>query len=137
MPQIQSAKKRVRVAARQAEENRLHRSRSRTAIKAIRTLIDEGKTKEAAAEMARAQSYLDKTAKRNAWHKNAVARYKSRLAAALKAAGYKETIPARTKSAETGKKAAKKPAAKPAAGSKPKKAPSASQKKPAAPAKKK
>lgn len=96
MPIIASAKKRIRTAARQYEENRLHRSRARTSVKRIRDLLGAGQTADALAELPRAQSYLDKAAKTNAMHANAVARHKSRLAAALKAAGNKERTPQRT-----------------------------------------
>ena len=110
MPQIASAKKRVKVTARQFAENSLHRTRARTALKQVRLLAASGKTKEAIALVAITYSHLDKAAKVGAFHANTVSRYKSRLSAALKAAGNKEAIPARGKS--TGKKAAAKPAAK-------------------------
>ncbi len=118
MPQIQSAKKRVRTQERQTAENRLHRARSRTALKKVRELAAGGKLKEAVAEVATVQTYLDKAAKTGAWHPNTAARYKSRLAGALKRAGNTEKVPARpvtTPSAskpKSAKPAAKKPAAK-------------------------
>jgi small subunit ribosomal protein S20 len=112
MPIIQSAKKRLKTSARQTEENQLHRARARTAIKHIRELAAAGKTKEALAEVAKAQSYIDKATKTNAIHANAAARQKARLSAALKAAGNKEMTPARPKVVT--KKAAPK-TAKPAA----------------------
>lgn len=117
MPIIQSAKKRVRTANRQYEENNLHRSRARTSVKRIRDLVAAGKTAEALAELPRAQSYLDKAAKVNAIHPNAVARHKTQLVTALKAAGNKDKTPKRAipKAAGKGKTAAKKPAAKTAA----------------------
>lgn len=96
MPIIASAKKRVRTAARQYEENNLHRSRARTSVKKIRDALAAGKTAAALAELPRAQAYLDKAAKTNAMPANAVARYKSQLAAALKAAGNKDKTPKRT-----------------------------------------
>ncbi len=106
MPQIASAKKRVRVTARQTEENRLHRTRARTAIKRVRSLLAAGKKSEAVAAVATAQAYLDKAAKVRAFHPNTVSRYKSRLAAALKAAGNTTALPGRT--APSPKPAAKK-----------------------------
>ncbi len=108
MPIIESAKKRVRTAARQTEENNLHRSRARTSMKKVRDLLAAGKAPEALAELPRTQSYLDKAAKRGAIHANAAARYKARLAAAFKAAGSKDATPTRA----IPKTAAKKPAAK-------------------------
>lgn len=133
MPQIASAKKRVRVTARQTAENRVHSTRSRTALKRVRTLIGEGKTTEAMASVATAHSYLDKAAKKGAFHANTAARYKSRLAKALKDAGGKDATPKRsvapvTKAKTPAKTSAKaKPAAK--AATAPKKTPA---KKPAA-----
>lgn len=108
MPQIASAKKRVKVAARQTEENRLHRARARTALKQVRDLMAAGKVPEALLHVSTAQAYLDKAAKSKALHPNAAARYKSRLIQALKAAGNKNALPRRTKEA-AGKKTAKKP----------------------------
>ncbi len=107
MPIIASAKKRVRTAARQYEENNLHRSRARTSVKKIRDALAAGKTADAVAELPRAQSYLDKAAKTNAMHANAVARYKSQLAVALKAAGNKDQTPQRAVTAAAAGKAVK------------------------------
>lgn len=117
MPIIESAKKRVRTTARQYEENRLHRSRARTSMKKIHDLLAAGKTAEALTELPRTQSYLDKAAKTNAIHANAAARYKARLAAALKTAGNKEKTPKRAipAAAKKSAKATPKNAAKPAA----------------------
>lgn len=127
MPQIKSAKKRVRVTARQTVENRLHRTRSRTALKKVRTLLAAGDVKEAVATFTTAQKYLDKASKTNAVHPNAAARAKSRLAAAMKAAGNKDPLPAAAKvvtkpkkSAKTPVKAKAAPKAKPAAKTTPK-----------------
>lgn len=123
MPQIASAKKRVKVIERQSAENRLHRTRSRTALKEVRLLVASGKSKEAIVKIATAQSYLDKAAKKRAFHPNTVARYKARLSAAVKTAGNKDAIPKQSKAAskaataKSGDKPAPnpKPDAKPAA----------------------
>ncbi|HEY8108837.1 MAG TPA: 30S ribosomal protein S20 [Patescibacteria group bacterium] len=108
MPQIKSAKKRVKVAARQAEENTFHRSRARTALKKVRNLADAGKTDEAAKALPEAQKYLDKAAKVRAIHPRTVARYKSRVVEMLKKA---KATPAKA-AAKPAKAAGKKPAAK-------------------------
>lgn len=97
MPQIASAKKRVRVTARQTVENSLHRTRARTALKQVRVLAGTGKVKEAVGLVAVTSSHLDKAAKVGAFHANTVSRYKSRLSAALKTAGNKDAIPAQGK----------------------------------------
>ncbi|MDP9211917.1 MAG: 30S ribosomal protein S20 [bacterium] len=111
MPQIKSAKKRVQVAARQTRENNLHRTRARTAVKRIRTLIAAGKGAEAAGELPTTQKYLDKAGKVRAIHPRAVARHKARLAEALKEAGAKPVTKGAVKN-PTKKTAAKKPAKK-------------------------
>lgn len=110
MPQIASAKKRVKVAARQTEKNILHRSRARTALKQVRTLAAAGKTSEAAAALPTAQKYLDKAAKVRAIHPRTAARYKSRIVDVLKNAKAKPAAE---------KPAAKKPVVKKAAAKKP------------------
>ncbi|MEX1112919.1 MAG: 30S ribosomal protein S20 [Patescibacteria group bacterium] len=119
MPQIKSAKKRVQVAARQSRENNLHRTRARTAVKRIRTLIAAGKGSEAAGELPTTQKYLDKAGKTRAIHPRAVARHKARLAEALKEAGVKpvtkgtaKSAPKKTAAKKPAKQAATKPAAK-------------------------
>lgn len=119
MPQIKSAKKRVKTTARQTEENRLHKARSRTALKKVRTLVGEGKTTEALAEVAVAQKNLDKAAKVRAFHPNTAARYKSRLAALLKKSGVKGAVPA----AAGGTKPSKPKVSKASTGKKPSAAP--------------
>ena len=62
------------------EANRQFRSRLRTALRNIRAAIDSGdanRTKEALRDTI---SLIDKLAKKKVIHKNAAARYKSRLA---------------------------------------------------------
>lgn len=92
-------------------------------MKKIRDLVAAGKTAEALAELPRAQSYLDKAAKVNAIHPNAVARHKTQLVTALKAAGSKDRTPKRVipKAAAKGKTVAKAAAKKPAGKAAPKK----------------
>lgn len=122
MPQIKSAKKRVRVTARQTVGNRLHRTRSRTALKSVRSLLASGDVAGAVAHFPIVQKYLDKAAKTNAMHPNTAARSKSRLATAIKEAGNKTPLAAVAAAAPTKttkKTAMKKPVAKAA----PKKAP--------------
>ena len=122
MPQIKSAKKRVKVAARQAAENTLHRSRARTALKQVRTLAAAGKAEEAAKALPIAQKYLDKAAKVRAIHPRTVARYKSRVAEFLKQAKAKPAA-AKPAAKAPAKAAAKKTAPKPAAKKAPAKKP--------------
>jgi len=55
------------------------------AVKEVRTLAKAGKAKEALAALPAAFQAIDKAAKTNFIKKNAASRYKSRLAAAIKA----------------------------------------------------
>jgi small subunit ribosomal protein S20 len=99
MPIIKSAKKRVKVASKAAARNSKTKRSLKGAIKAFHAAITGGK-KEAKELQSKAQSTLDKAAKKGVMHKNKVARKQSQLAKAAKAA------------AGATKTAAKKPAAK-------------------------
>lgn len=83
MANTASAKQRIRNSARKATHNRLHRSRSRTAVKATREAL-AGKDLAAAKEaLNTAMSLIDKAAGKGVLHKNAAARKKSRLMKAV------------------------------------------------------
>lgn len=79
MANTQSAQQRIRNSARKAVFNRLHRSRSRTFVKATEELIAKKDTAGAQAALATAISALDKAAGKGVIHKNKAARNKSRL----------------------------------------------------------
>ncbi len=83
MANTASAKQRIRNSARKAQHNRLHRSRSRTAVKDVRASLAGKDITAAKEEIAVAISYLDKAAGKGVIHKNAAARRKSRLMKAL------------------------------------------------------
>ncbi|MDD9898986.1 MAG: 30S ribosomal protein S20 [Candidatus Melainabacteria bacterium] len=85
MPNIKSAKKRVKTAQRNALRNTNMRSAMRTAIRAVREAIQAGDSAAALAKLPAAFSRIDKAVKRKIIHRNAAARYKSRLAAKIKA----------------------------------------------------
>ncbi|HUS25795.1 MAG TPA: 30S ribosomal protein S20 [Nevskiaceae bacterium] len=104
MPIIKSAKKRVRVAEKAAVRNSKTKRSLKGAIKAFHNAVTGGK-KDAAALHRKAQSELDKAAKKNVMHKNKVARKQRQLSRAAKATGSSTAKPA-------AKKAASKPAAK-------------------------
>ena len=76
MPKLKSAKKRLRTTAKAQERNRAIRSQMRTAIKKVRSAPDKA-TAESALQSA--ISVVDRTARKGIIHKNAAARYKSRL----------------------------------------------------------
>ena len=124
-----SALKRWRQNEAHRERNKGIRSGARTAVKKAHTAI-EGGSDDAQAAIREAASILDRAAKGNVVHKNAVARHKSRMARhANKLAG------ASTAVAEAPKKARKAPAKKAAA--KPKAEKPAKEKAPAKPRAKK
>ncbi|MDQ8020961.1 30S ribosomal protein S20 [Uliginosibacterium sp. H1] len=81
----------ARKRARQANKARAHngslRSRLRTAIKAVRKAVDAGDKAAAQAIFKESQSIIDSVADKKIVHKNAAARHKSRLSAAIKAMG--------------------------------------------------
>jgi small subunit ribosomal protein S20 len=85
MPNIKSAKKRVKTAARNAIRNTEVKSSMRTAIRAVREAIEAGNGEEALAKLPKAFSRIDRAVKRKVVHRNAAARYKSRLVAKIKA----------------------------------------------------
>jgi small subunit ribosomal protein S20 len=76
MANIKSAEKRIKQTAKRQLRNRGVRSRLRTAVKQYRELEDAKKGE----KVSQAYSDIDKAKKKGAIHKNAAARYKSRLA---------------------------------------------------------
>ena len=84
MANIKSAEKRASQAVKRRAHNMTQRSRMRTAIKKVRAAIDVGSTEDAAAALKAAQPVIDTMVNKGIIHKNAAARYKSRLAAGVK-----------------------------------------------------
>ena len=76
MPKLKSAKKHQITSAKAYVRNRAIRSRMRTALKKVRQAPDK-----ASADIAlqAAISIIDRTTNKSIIHKNAAARYKSRL----------------------------------------------------------
>jgi len=130
MPIIKSAKKRVRTAEKAAIRNSKTKRTLRGAVKAFHKALTGGDKKTVVENHGKAQSALDKAGKKNVMHKNKVARKKSQLSKAAKAAAGVEK-PAAKKATPKSKPAAKPAVAKKAPAKKPaaKKAPA---KKPAA-----
>ncbi len=77
MPNIRSAKKRMRQSQRQRIQNRTARSAMRTAIKQVRTATSHD---EAANAFRVAERLLDRGARKGLIARNTVARHKQRLA---------------------------------------------------------
>ena len=77
MPHTRSAWKRMRTSREARLRNRSVRSAMKTAIKKVMTASSR---EEAAEALRRATSIIDRTASKGVIHRNAAARYKSRLA---------------------------------------------------------
>jgi small subunit ribosomal protein S20 len=80
-----SALKAHRQSLKHREHNRQFRSRLRSALKAVRTAIDGKDAAAAKTALQETVSLIDRMASKRIIHKNAAARYKSRLAARLAA----------------------------------------------------
>ena len=79
MPNIASAKKRVRSNARKADINTLVRSSMKTSIKNCEKAVVSGNKEEAANKLNIALQRVDKACTSGLIHKNKAARLKSRL----------------------------------------------------------
>ena len=87
MANSKSARKRIRVAARNAERNRVYRSSARTFVKRAELAIQGGDADAAEQAVQRAIIALDRTAAKKVIHPNNAARRKSRLMAKFNAMG--------------------------------------------------
>ena len=83
MPNIQSAKKRVRADAKRQERNLDLKSELKTLVRKFRELVQAGKKDEARAFYSTVTRRLDQASGRNALHKKTASRKKSRLARQL------------------------------------------------------
>lgn len=85
MPNIASAKKRVRQSEKRRMHNKNLRSRLRTQIKGVLKAIEAKDRDAAVAAYQTAVSVIDSTADKGIIHKNKAARHKSRLNAHIRA----------------------------------------------------
>ena len=85
MPNHKSAEKRVRQNEKRREINRGNRGRLRTGIKKLRAALDSGDSGAAQTLLPETVSLIDKAVQKGVLHRNAAARYKSRLT--VRAAG--------------------------------------------------
>ncbi len=83
MANIKSAKKRVLVAARNAEKNKAIRSDVKTAVKKVNAAIAAGDKAAAEETLQNATKKLDMAATKGVYHKNTTSRKVSRLAKAV------------------------------------------------------
>lgn len=85
MPITKSAQKHMKQSQKRRLRNRAAKSSLKTVIKKVRTGI-EGRDRDAAEKaLAQAVPFIDRAASKGFIHKNAAARYKSRLARQLHA----------------------------------------------------
>ena len=85
MANTKQARKRVRQDIEHNLRLTAQRTRYRTAIKAVEKLVAAGNKAAAAEEFKKTSGILDRLYCRHVLHKNAAARQKSRLSAAIKA----------------------------------------------------
>jgi small subunit ribosomal protein S20 len=81
VPRTKSAKKQLRQTKARTHNNRMQRSKLRTALKKVRTAVGT----EAERAYAEAVQLLDRAGRKNLIHSNAADRQKSRLAKAIAA----------------------------------------------------
>ncbi len=79
MPHHKSAKKRVRQTEKRTELNKSLKSRTKSAVKAVRIAIEENKKEDALKSITLVQKYLARLAKKGIIKKNTAARQTSRL----------------------------------------------------------
>jgi len=84
MPNIKSAKKRLKQSAVRNARNRSAKKALNTEYKKVITAIESGNVADAEKELSAAAKLLDQTAAKRIIHRNAAARTKSRLSAKIK-----------------------------------------------------
>ncbi len=80
MPNIKSAKKRMRQSIKRTARNRVRKEKLKKAVKAFRTAVAKGDGAAAGAELKNAVRAVDKAGVKGILHKNTVNRRKSRMA---------------------------------------------------------
>lgn len=86
MPNHKSAEKRMRQNEKRRQINRGNRTRVRTEIKRLRAALEAGGKEGLAESYAQTVSTIDKAVNKGVLHRNAAARYKSRLTARVNGA---------------------------------------------------
>lgn len=79
MPNHKSAEKRVRQNEKRRAINRSNRTKVRTYIKKLRGALESGRNDDVQQVLPETISVIDKAVQKGVMHKNAAARYKSRL----------------------------------------------------------
>ncbi|PYS45634.1 MAG: 30S ribosomal protein S20 [Acidobacteria bacterium] len=89
MPNHKSAEKRMRQNEKRREINRSNRGKLRTSIKKLRTALSGGDANTVQELLPETISTIDKAIQKGVLHRNAAARYKSRLTARVNQTGAK------------------------------------------------
>ncbi len=84
-----SALKRARQTEKRTARNRANKSRVRTALRKLRAALQSNNREQAEALFRTTVSALDKSVQKGVLHKNTASRYKSRLAARVRALAVK------------------------------------------------
>lgn len=79
MPNHKSAEKRVRQNEKRRDINKSNRTRLRTSLKKLRTALSGGDAGQINTALPGTVSTIDKAVQKGVLHRNAAARYKSRL----------------------------------------------------------
>lgn len=79
MPNHKSAEKRVRQNEKRRQTNRSNRTKLRTSIKKLRATLGSGDAQQVQTLLPETISTIDKAVQKGVLHRNAAARYKSRL----------------------------------------------------------
>jgi small subunit ribosomal protein S20 len=81
-----SAQKHMRQSLKRRARNRSNVSQVKTQVKKLRSLVETGEAAEAQKFLPQTVAEIDKAVKKGVVHRNAAARYKSRLTARVNAA---------------------------------------------------
>ena len=84
MPTIESAKKRVKTAAKKEKINKKWKEKLKNSIKEMEDIIEAGDSEQAQDQLAETYKIIDKAVTKNIIHKNKANRKKSRLAKRVK-----------------------------------------------------
>jgi small subunit ribosomal protein S20 len=87
MPNHKSAEKRMRQNEKRRLINGSNRGRLRTGIKKLRAALTTGESGDAQTLLPETVSLIDKAVQKGVLHRNAAARYKSRLTSTVNQAG--------------------------------------------------
>ncbi len=90
MPNHKSSEKRMRQTEKRRVVNRINRGRLRTGIKGLRSALEAGDANQLNEMLPQTISLIDKAVQKGVIHRNAAARYKSRLTARVNAAAASE-----------------------------------------------